>query len=419
MALRKLGPVGLIDEDVFLAEASKRLFGGKANASQKAGMVRLLNAWDEYGTDIDTQFCYVIATSYWETGRRMQPVLETFASTRAQGAARLQRAFDRGQLKWVKTPYWNKKNGFHWIGGGDVQLTHESNYRGALRQAVLREFDKDIYTNPDLVLDSAISGFILIEGMMSAATLKNDFTGQALEKFVNASSTDYHNARKSVNPGDKSSYAEIAKIAGDFEVALGKARSAGGSRFSGPETDIYNGRYDAQVEEAQKALHRLGYTEVGTADGRWGSRTRGATLAYRADAGLPLVPKLDAEMLASLVGAEKRPVSKARAEATVADLRVAGSTDIARSDSMGRVGKIAVAGGTALAGAEETGILDKLSDQSYNISTAMNLLGRVKGVVEGNSMLIIIALGAGLVYFAWQANKNRVSKHQSGEYLSR
>ena len=413
---------GLIDTDVLLSTINKSRFRNRMNDSQKAGIVRLLRAWDRFGNGLDTGFCYIGATSYWETGQRMQPVLETFAETRAQGAARLQRAFNKGQLTWVKTPYWNLKNGHHWIGGGDVQLTHEYNYRGPLRNAVLKRFDKDIYTDPNLVLDPDISAFILIEGVMIGDTAKADFTSHNLEKYINETKTDYHNARKTVNPGDRSSYAEIAAIAGDFHEALGKARAAAGSPFQGPQADIYDGRYSAKVEDVQRGLKRLGYSELGTVDGRWGTRTRGAVLAFRADNDLPLVPKIDADLLVKMTGGDSRHVGVSRAEAQVEDLREAGSSDGARNDGVSRLGKAAVGVGAAVTAAEETGVIEKLTSLTENtgqINTALDIVDRVKGTVADNSMMILVGLGGVLVYMAWQGNKNRVAKHRTGEYVSR
>jgi len=413
---------GLINHEVFTSTVNEKLFNGRMNDSQRSGIMRLIHAWHQYGNGLDTAMCYVLATSYWETGRRMQPVLETFATTRAQGAARLQRAFDRGQLRWVKTPYWDLRNGHHWIGGGDVQLTHEYNYRGPLRTAVLDKFDKDIYTDPNLVLDPEISAYILIEGMMIGDTAKSDFTSHELEKYINESKTDYHNARKTVNPGDRSSYAEIAAIAGDFHEALGRARVAAGSQFQGPQGEIYDGRYSAQVEDVQRSLKRLGYTELGTIDGRWGARTRAAVLAFRADNGLPLVPRIDGDLLGRLVGGEPRAVSQARSEATVDDLREAGSTDVARNDSVRRMGTAAVGVGGVATVAEETGVLDLVSSVSENtdqIHVALDVLERVKSTVSDNALVLLMGMGALVIYMAWKGNQNRVAKHRTGEYVSR
>lgn len=407
------------DLDVFFAEVNKRLFRGKMSAAQRDGTLRILKAWDQFGNDLDTAACYPLGTSYHETGQRMVPVIETFAKTAEQAAARLQKAWGAGKLKWVKTPYWKPFKGFIWVGRGDVQLTHYDNYRGAIRAAVLKQFDVDIATNPDLVLRGDISAFILIEGIMSAATMRGDFTGRALEEFVNETKTDYHNARKTVNPGEKDSYAKVAGYASDFQVAFAKARAAAGAEFTGPETDVYQGRYDAKVESVQRDLKRLGYHEIGAVDGRWGSRTAAGVLAFRNDHKLPLVARIDATLLTALASAEPRLIATERVEATVDDLREKGSTDVAANDSMSRVGKITAGIGGAAVVADETGLLQTVSQNSDQIGVVLTLVERVKDVISDNALLIIAGLGVGIAVWAWSNNRRRLERHQTGEYLSR
>jgi peptidoglycan hydrolase-like protein with peptidoglycan-binding domain len=408
-----------LDLDVFFAEVNKRLFRGKMSDAQRKGILRILNAWDLFGNDLDTAACYPLATSYHETGQRMNPVIETFASTAEQAAARLQKAWKAGKLKWVKTPYWGGIKGHTWVGRGDVQLTHETNYKGPLRRAVLKQFDVDIATDPDLVLRGDISAFILIEGIMSAATLRGDFTGRALEEFVNETKTDYHNARRTVNPGEKDSYAKVAGYASVFEVAMVKARAAAGEAFTGAESDVYQGRFDAKVETVQRKLKELGYHEVGSPDGRWGSRTAAAVLAFRNDHDLPLEAKIDAPLLTALAEAEPRSIAPARAMATVEDLREKGSTEVASNDAMSRVGKITAAVSGAAVVADESGILDKVSENSDQIGVALSLVERVKDVIADNALLLLVGLGVGLAYWAWSNNRRRLERHRSGEYLSR
>lgn len=107
-----------------------------------------------------------------------------------------------------------------WFGRGDVQLTHEANYSGPIRDAVLKLFGIDIHANPDLVLRGDISAFVVIEGVTRGVTKRPDFTTFALEDFLNATKTDYPNARKTVNPGEKDSYEKVAGYARAFEAAL-------------------------------------------------------------------------------------------------------------------------------------------------------------------------------------------------------
>ena len=203
----------------------RTLFKQGLKKAQVAGIEAIISGFDEYAANgLRTQLAYVLATAHHETGGRMQPVLETYASSREQAAKRLQRAFEKGQLKWVKNPYWHEDEGHHWVGAGLVQLTHKHNYRGPLRGAVMRRFDgADIGEDPNLLLDTKISVFVLIEGMMRGDTGVGDFTSDALEDHINERKTDYEEARRVVNPGDIPTYESIAVLAKMYERALREA----------------------------------------------------------------------------------------------------------------------------------------------------------------------------------------------------
>ena len=108
---------------------------GSFTQSQVDGLNALLDVWDEYYSDHDLAFCaYCLATSYHETARRMRPVRETLASSEAIAIRRLNIAYRKGQLKYVRAPYWRRDaTGRAWFGRGHVQLTHRRNYVKAAR----------------------------------------------------------------------------------------------------------------------------------------------------------------------------------------------------------------------------------------------------------------------------------------------
>lgn len=198
------------------------LFQPKISASAVAGCERIVSAFGRFAPDGTVeQLAYVLATAYHETGRRMQPVREAYGRNDQETKQRLQRAFDAGKLVHVKTPYWDDG----WYGRGLVQLTHQRNYAGPLRDHVKDRFGLDILDEPDLLITNfEISAYILIEGMIRGDTGVADFTSDALEDHVNHDQVDYEKARRVVNPGDLSSYRPIAAYAAAFEAAL---RSAG------------------------------------------------------------------------------------------------------------------------------------------------------------------------------------------------
>lgn len=346
------------------------LFGKGMTSSQVQGCQRIIVAHDLYSYGLDTALSYELTTSYHETGKRMQPIREANGTSTADTIRRLDRAWTKGQLKWVKTPYW--RDG--WFGRGDVQLTHEANYSGPLRDAVLAAFPGcDIHADPDLVLRPDISAFILIEGITRGHTLKADFTSYSLEQFIAPGKTDYRNARKTVNPKDAPTFGLLAGYAKKFEEAIREAREAAGEPFQdgveggqglaampaqvsaapagvaapvglpggagrailqgaaavvlpeepehedGEDPSLYDGSVNETVRKVQTLLS-ADYPEIGEPDGRWGSKTKMVVLGFRADRGLPLEPKIDDALLAELAKPGVRPGLEARREKTVAEL---------------------------------------------------------------------------------------------------
>lgn len=80
------------------------------------------------------------------------------------------------------------------------------------------------------------------------------------------------------------------------------------------------GTAGSQVEYVQRRLRELGYYEVGEVDGEFGSRARGALLAFKADNGHPLTPEIDNDTILALYNAKPRVVGESRGKATAADL---------------------------------------------------------------------------------------------------
>jgi len=76
------------------------------------------------------------------------------------------------------------------------------------------------------------------------------------------------------------------------------------------------------VREVQARLRGLGYHEVGKADGIMGPRTRSATLAFRDDNSLPLVPIIDVALTEALGRAKPRDVAAERAAGVPQDSRI-------------------------------------------------------------------------------------------------
>lgn len=93
-----------------------------------------------------------------------------------------------------------------------------------------------------------------------------------------------------------------------------------GVRTYGPPKSV--APLPSQVKDVQLKLRRLGYHEVGAADGKLGSRTKGAILAFREDNALPLEPVIDKALLGALLTAKPRGVYPERASGVPANSRI-------------------------------------------------------------------------------------------------
>lgn len=174
------------------------VFGTSLRRAQVDGIEALLAE----GKDLPLHhMANVLAQVYHETGGRMTAVRETFADSDAQAIARLDRAWAKGQLPWVKTPYW--RDG--WFGRGQIQLTGKANYA---RFGI---------SNPDDALNLHISAHIAVKGMHDGM-----FTGKKLADFDFPAALDNSpgtNPRRIVN-GKDGTDAVVAGYHRAFAAAL-------------------------------------------------------------------------------------------------------------------------------------------------------------------------------------------------------
>ncbi len=199
----------MMDDRTLFAYLRRAPFGGRMTQSQINGVKRIHNACVTHGVERLEQIAYVLASVFHETDGRMQPVREAFAASDRAAVAALEKAWQAGRLSSVRTPYW--RNG--WFGRGDIQITHEANYR-RLGRAV----GVDLVSNPALALDPAISARIAVIGMRDGLFA----TGHDLERYFPAGGpADVLDARKIVNGGDKRHL-----IAGHYEAFLSALQAA-------------------------------------------------------------------------------------------------------------------------------------------------------------------------------------------------
>ncbi|WP_116082135.1 hypothetical protein [Tropicimonas sp. IMCC34011] len=158
-----------MDRSAFFAALRERdngIFGTSLTQRQVEGTEALLDA----GKGLPLHWMANInANVYRETGGGMYPVKETVFPhhkdknpSDATVISRLDRAFAKGQLTWVRTPYW--RNGA--FGRGQLMITHDHNYR------------KFGITNYADALKLDVSARIAVEGMV-----EGHFTGKKLADF--------------------------------------------------------------------------------------------------------------------------------------------------------------------------------------------------------------------------------------------
>jgi hypothetical protein len=203
----------------FLRSNKAPIFGKNLSPVQVDGIGAILDVWAAFFSQKYpvTFLAAALGQVFRETGGKMQPVLETFAKDRKQAAARLERAFVAGKLKWVKTRYWlPDESGQIAVGGGYIQETHRENYvKADARLLKWFGFDAGLSKDYDQILKPAISALAMFTGMIDGSYRKHK-----LADYVRGKSMDYRNARDIVNGDKKHVGKEIDLACRVFEAAL-------------------------------------------------------------------------------------------------------------------------------------------------------------------------------------------------------
>ncbi|MDK3020766.1 hypothetical protein [Pseudodonghicola flavimaris] len=207
-----------MDRSAFYAALRKRdsgIFGTALSQRQVDGLEALLDACA--GLSLH-HAAHVLGESYHETGGGMFPVKETvYRSSKdlrpsdATVIGRLEAAWRKGKLPWVRAPYWREG----WFGRGVIQLTHADNYRRASALVGI-----DLVSHPEAALEPAISARIAAEGCATGL-----FTGRKLTDFdLPGGGYDHAAARAIVNGDARLNGLKVSGYAEAFERAL---RAAG------------------------------------------------------------------------------------------------------------------------------------------------------------------------------------------------
>ena len=167
----------------FFNEINNTLFNSTLTNKQKEGINYKLKTFDIYDITDDRWRAYMLATSYHETARTMQPIEE-----RGKGAGK-----PYGQRRKYSGAIYAEPDKL-FFGRGDVQLTWYENY-----ELMGRLLDLPLLNEPELALNPFVSARIMIEGMTRGRSNRGDFTGVSLENYFNANREDPFNARRIIN----------------------------------------------------------------------------------------------------------------------------------------------------------------------------------------------------------------------------
>lgn len=197
----------MIDNSKFFNKINSTIFNKKLNESQKQGMSSLLAEWEKRKLPDVRLLAYILATAYHETATTMQPIKEY------GGVAYLTSNYDikgSNPSRARKMGNTSAGDGVKYCGRGYVQLTWKSNYA-----RFSKEIGIDIVSDPDKAMQDDVASKICMTGLLDA---RCSFTGVVLTKYINLKSTDYINARRTVNGTDKASM--ISNYAVQFHGAL-------------------------------------------------------------------------------------------------------------------------------------------------------------------------------------------------------
>src|SRR6185369_17838528 len=180
----------MIDRSKFFNRVRVHPFNGMTQ-KQVDGCNAILDCW-EHGTGLtDVRWlAYMLATTFWETARTMQPIEEY-----GHGA---------GHPYGIPDP----ETGQTYYGRGYVQLTWKANY-----QKMQDLLGVGMVDDASLALNPDVAAEVMFKGMEEGL-----FTGVGLPKYFKPSTDDPVNARRIINGTDHAH--DIAALHEDFLAAL-------------------------------------------------------------------------------------------------------------------------------------------------------------------------------------------------------
>lgn len=208
-----------IDRKTFFdALRASPLNGGRLDQMTVDCASGILDAAERYGVGSVEHLAVIFGQCHHEGGDRLAAVKETVYASHADQnpsdavvVARLDSAWRRGVMPWVKSAYWRPDaSGKCWFGRGLIQLTHKTNY-----EKLSREIGVDLVRDPAAAMVPKNAGLIVV-----AAMTKGLFTGRKLSDC--RTRADY---RRIVNGDyrDAKLQAKLSKFYDAYAAVIGKA----------------------------------------------------------------------------------------------------------------------------------------------------------------------------------------------------
>jgi len=272
-----------MDTEAFFAAIRVAPFGGVISESEIDGTSAILTAWADYFPTGDRRcLAYALGTAFHETGRKMQPVEENLDYS----AERILLVFPRQIATLTEARRYARQpealanrvyggrlgngedetgEGWRYRGRGLAQITGKENYRKASRLV-----DVDLVHEPEAALEPDTAVAILLLGMAEGL-----FTGRKLADYFNATTEDWHGARRIIST-DRAGL--VATHARAFNAALAAAAVRVLLLAAPPMTG-------ADVVAVQEALRRRSISP-GPVDGAYGPTTAAAVRRFQGARGL-------------------------------------------------------------------------------------------------------------------------------------
>ena len=159
----------------FYDEVRDSLFGGRLSPGQVQGMEALIDTFEQHAGFDRRWFAYIMATTFHETARTMQPIEE----------------YGKGKGRPYGVP--DPQVGKAYYGRGFVQLTWKANY-----EKMGAKLGVDLVHRPELALNLDIATRIIFTGMVDG-----DFTAKRLGSVFDQAHSDWYNARRIINGLDR------------------------------------------------------------------------------------------------------------------------------------------------------------------------------------------------------------------------